>query len=185
MAEIAGVVATAITLCPIVVKLSRQLRIAYKSVKYAKSELERLTNEMDIFTSIYTTFLKSCAAEGKHQKRVSSAKEKLVLWTQQAICDYENLLRKVDALSRFPIYEHTITETAFARCKWYFRKSHVEYLRVSLNVARQSLLSFINIHNMGILDEQLARLKSVISRRQREEIEKEYRMTMGELQDLR
>ncbi|KAG9184973.1 hypothetical protein G6011_11803 [Alternaria panax] len=38
---------------------------------------------------------------------------------------------------------------------------------------------------MEILDEQLIRLKSIISRRQREEVEKEYGMTMKEIQAIR
>ncbi|CAI9629258.1 hypothetical protein GT037_001442 [Alternaria burnsii] len=175
----------AVALLPVVISCSRKLRNAYKSIKYARSELEGLTDEMDIFTGTYTAFLRCCAKEGKQQKRVSVAKEKLVIWTRQAIQDYKKLLHKVDALARHPVHKHTVTELAFAQLKWPFRKNHVVYLRASLNVARQSLVSFTNIHNMAILDEQLDLLKAVISRRERKEIEKEYGMTKEELEGLR
>lgn len=175
----------AVALLPVVISCSRKLRNAYKSIKYARSELEGLTDEMDIFTGTYTAFLRCCAKEGKHQKRVSVAKEKLVIWTRQAIQDYKKLLHKVDALARHPVHKHTVTELTFAQFKWPFRKNHVVYLRASLNVARQSLVSFTNIHNMAILDEQLNLLKAVISQRERKEIEKEYGMTKEELEGLR
>ncbi|CAN9198563.1 unnamed protein product [Alternaria alternata] len=175
----------AVALLPVVISCSRKLRNTYKSIKYARSELEGLTDEMDIFTGTYTAFLRCCAKEGKHQKRVSVAKEKLVIWTRQAIQDYKKLLHKVDALARHPVHKHTVTELAFTQFKWPFRKNHVVYLRASLNVARQSLVSFTNIHNMAILDEQLDLLKAVISQRERKEIEKEYGMTKEELEGLR
>jgi hypothetical protein len=179
----------AIALCPIVISITRSLRKGYKSVKYARRELEELTNDMDVFTDLYSEFLKACSTRQKHRKRIFSTKKKLVAWTERAIRDFKELLYKVDALSRDPIYQHTIMETAFAHCKWYFSKSHLGYLRASLGVARQSMVGFTNICNIELLDEQLAHLKSVMTPQQRREIEKEYNMTVEqrieELQGIR
>jgi hypothetical protein len=181
--------AAAVTLCPIVIGITRELRNAYKSVKYARRELEELVTEMDIFTDHYSEFLKACSTRKKHRKRVWSAKTKLVSWAQRAILDFRELLDKVDALARDPTYPHTVMETAFAHYKWYFSKNHLGHLRASLSVARQSMVGFTNICNIELLDEQLAHLKSVVTPQQRQEIEKEYGMTKEqraeELQGMR
>jgi hypothetical protein len=169
--------AAAVALGPIIIGITREVRNAYKSVKYARRELEELVNEMDIFTDHYSEFLKACSTRKKHRKRVWSAKTKLVSWAQRAIFDFKELLYKVDALARDPTYRHTVMETALAHCKWYFSKNHLGHLRASLSVARQSMVGFTNICNIELLDEQLAHLNSIMTPQQKQEIEKEYGVT--------
>ncbi|KAI4646012.1 hypothetical protein J4E93_005591 [Alternaria ventricosa] len=170
--------AAAVALCPIVIGIAKELRVAYKKITYARQELEELVNEMDIFTDLYTEFLKVCSTRKKHRRSVSSAKRKLVSWTKHAIADFKTLAHKVDALSRDPVYKHSIIDTGLAKFKWYFNTKHLVYLRASLSITRQSMVGFTNICAIELLDEQLAHLKSVLTAQQREDILYEYGMTV-------
>lgn len=173
-----SVAAAAVALGPIVIGIAQELRVAYKKITYARQELEELVNEMDIFTDLYTEFLKICSTRMRHRGRVSSVKQKLVSWTKRSIRDYRELARKVDALSRDPIYQHNIIDTAVAKFKWYFSTRHLVFLRASLSIARQSMVGFTNICAIESLDEQLAHLKSILTPQQRKEIFNKYGMTV-------
>jgi len=169
--------AAAVALCPIVIGIAQELRVAYKKITYARQELEELVNEMDIFSDLYTEFLRVCSTRKRHRRSVSSAKRKLVSWTKHAIEDFRMLAHKVDALSRDPVYKHSIIDISLAKVKWYFSTKHLVFLRATLSITRQSMVGFTNICAIELLDEQLAHLKSILTVQQRDDILRDYGMT--------
>lgn len=183
-----SVAAAAITLCPLFIQTARQLRSAAKSIMYARSELEDLTDEMNMFSVLYDQFIQVTEERIKKKKKkkthAASARKRLVSWADSAKYDFEKLAQRVDALSRDPVYKHSVTETVFAHCKWYFNKNHLKYLRYTLVVARQSMLGFTHMCNIEILDEVLARLRFGTTSDQRAEIEKERGMALWQYIEL-
>jgi hypothetical protein len=179
MAEIFGTIAAAVALGPIVLQLSRSLRDGARSIKFARRELEELTNEMQGFTALYCDFHNACSTRKRQTGLVLSAQKRLADWTKKAIEDFKELSYTVDALSTEPIYQHTTFQVAVAHYDWYRSKSYLEYLRASLSVARQSMNGFTNICNMELLDEQIMYLKSLLTVKQKREIEKEFGMPLG------
>lgn len=178
-----SVAAAAVTLCPVIIGITSSLCNAAKSIKYARRELEDLTNEMLIFSVLYRQFLELCS-KNKKDKQASSARKRLKSWAEKAIFDFEKLSRHVDALSTKPLQHHSATETLTAHFKWYLKKSTLKYFRASLIVARQSMLGFINICNIERLDEELAMLRSVLTRKEKLDIEKKTGKTVEELIQL-
>ncbi|USP81685.1 FMN binding [Curvularia clavata] len=173
-----SVAAAAITLGPLVFQTARQLRSVAKSIKYARSELEDLTDEMSMFSIFYDQFMQVTEERMNKTKHAASARKRLVSWAESAKYDFKKLSRRVDALSRDPIYEHSVTETVSAHCKWYFNKSNLKYLRYTLVVARQSMVGFTHMCNIEILNDILARLRSGTTSDQRAKIEQEQGVTL-------
>lgn len=179
--EVAGIVAAGVGLVPVVVQTARSLRKAAKSIKLARRELEDLTNEMTIFTSIYHQFLMICSKRMKTDKRALSALNLLISWAKKAKLDFQKLSQHVDALTTHPMQPHSTTENITAHVKWYLQKSTLEYLRASLIVARQSMVGFSNLCNIERLDEELAMLKSILTPQQRLQIKEKFGMPVEEL----
>lgn len=175
-----SVTAAAITLCPLIIQTARQLRNVAKSVRYAQRELEDLTVEMDIFSSFYNQFMQVTKERMKKKGRAASARAQLISWAENAKFDFEKLSKRVDALSRDPVYEHSITDMVSAHCKWYLNRNHLKYLRYMLVVARQSMVGFIHICHIKRLDKLLARLRIGITSEERLKIEREEGMPLNE-----
>jgi hypothetical protein len=168
---ILGGVSAGVTLSAEILRLSRSLRKMIKSIKFAKDDIRKVTEEMNIFAELLGQFLRVCSDSPASTTSVSFSPESLVSWTEEATRGLRRLLREVKALASDVKYDYSIVERATAHVKWYFSKSSVKCFCASLRVARESMNGFTNIRVIEKLDEQLIFLKRAIREGNREKIE--------------
>jgi hypothetical protein len=164
-------VAAGITLTAELVRLSSSIRKAIKKMRYARTEVENLADEIEIFTDLYFDLLNACRTGPQTSKRASISIERLKIWVAGATESFEELLCRVEALDESGEYSLLDTLTARARLRWQRSESAAKCLRASLGVARESIACFTNIRNIEHLCELLDVLETAVSEEQRRSIE--------------
>jgi hypothetical protein len=167
--EVFGAAAAAFTLGAELLRLSRSLRKMIKGIKYARRDIAKLADEMGIFAGLYEDFLRVCVIGDQSTSRMTSPIMHLIAWTKDAHKSFKMLLHRVRALARDS--SHSWIETVAAHVKWYFSEHDVKSLRLSLNVARESMRGFSNISIVEKLDKEIDMLRTAILRGNREATE--------------
>jgi hypothetical protein len=169
--RVQNAVAAGVPLTAELVRLSSSIRKAIKKMRYARTEVENLADEIEIFTDLYFDLLNTCRIGPQTSKRATISIERLKIWVEGAIERFEELLCRVEALDESGEYSLLDTLTARARLRWQRSESAAKCLRASLGVARESIACFTNIRNIEHLCELLDVLETAVSEEQRRQIE--------------
>ena len=150
--------------------MSHSLKKAIKKMRYARTEVERLAEETEIFADIYCDFMKAYPANPPNNKRTSSSTQQyLKTWTKDAVRRLKKLLSRVQALNEDSGY---LSFDAWkARHRWHLTESAVKCLRASLDAASESINCFRNIRTIEHLFELLWKLETAVNEERRQELE--------------
>jgi hypothetical protein len=167
--EVFGAVAAGITLGAELLRLSRCLRKMINGFRYARSDVAKLAQEMEIFSGMYDQFMRVCVFESKGKYCNSAPTKRLVSWAEETIKAVVKLLSRVSALVGNA--KDSVIETVAAHVKWYFSENEVKCLRLSLSVARESINGFTNIRVIEKLDEEMDMLRAARAQEMRPIVE--------------
>jgi hypothetical protein len=176
MADIFGAVAAGVALTTELSRLCRSLHKLVIQIRNAPRELSKLSEEMRLFTDIYSVFCRACYYDASRNSNIESPIRHLVAWTEDAIHGFNKLLEKVGLL--IDGSTSSVAQRFAARMKWYFNEKEVKCTRASLSVARQSISALSNIRNIGKIDEEIQMLKEAILQGNRRIVEKELGMSV-------
>jgi hypothetical protein len=166
--EVFSAVAAGIALSAQLMKLGRSLHKAIEKIKYTRPEIAKLAAELDIFSGLYDQFMNVCVFEPNAKYCNAAPTRRLVAWAQEA----RNAIRKLlDRVTGSP--GDSIVEKVAARVQWFFSEHEVKCLRLSLRVARESMIGFTNIGVIQKLDEQMAMLRAASANGTRQAIEQQ------------
>jgi hypothetical protein len=171
--EVFGVVAAGLTLSAELIRLGRSLHKAIKVVKYARSEIEKLTAELEIFSGLYDQFMSVCVFGAKAKYCNAAPTRRLVAWARDARDSIRKLLDRVRGLAG-----DSIVDKVTARVQLYFSEHEVKCLRLALCVARESMNGFTNIRLIEKLDEEMAMLQAASAQGNRQTHEQQLGMSI-------
>jgi hypothetical protein len=170
MAEIFGAVVASVTVCHELSRLANKIRKVTKKIQNAPLDIATLSDEMDIFTGQYETFLQVCEDNPDACTRAAPSIKLLESWTNSTIKSLHTLLEEVDALRLDTNYRYSISYTVAAHLKWLFSTNSVNVLRASLSVARQNINGFSNLMCFEQLIEELRMFRSALKNEREREI---------------
>lgn len=179
-----GGVAAAITLAAEMLKLSRTLRRMAISVRFARRDIKKISNEMDIAAEAFQAFHELCSADSAPQSGISFDVAPLISWTNAACQGLRILLRKVKGLTSEPRDKPSRRKKLAAHVRWYLYKRSVSYLGMCLSVARESMNGFMNIRKIEKLNEQIELLQRLERDGKRSKVEAKLGVVIEEHMDL-
>lgn len=159
--EIAGVAAAGITFGATILKLSQWLHKSAKKIRHARRKLMKLVKEMGIFADLYEDFYRVCVSDQREKGRYTSSTRGLIDWIQDATDAFRELVKRVQALAGDSSY--SLLEKLTAHVKWFFSENEVEYLRLSLSVAQESIKGFTNVTLIETINEEIQMIRALIA----------------------
>lgn len=179
MAEIFGAVAAGIAVCHELSRLAKVIQEVTKKVQNARKDISDLSDEAIIFTGLYETFLQSCESNPEACAGAASSISCLKSWAESTVKDLGKLLDQLDPLRLDTAYRYSLSHTIKSHWKWLVSTKSVNLLRVSLNVARQSISGFSNLMCFEKLNEELKILRKALTNpRERRKIERKFNMRL-------
>lgn len=181
--ELFGAAAAAVALVPIFINTGRAIREIAHNVKFAKREIGKLADEMEIFAEILVN-LEDILRRRDNNSSIGTPGKIVIEFSRDIDHEAQRLLSSFQPLAPNSQYRHSFTEIAGAHVKWYTSKSEVNCIRAMLEVARESVNSLTNLHLIRQMDKVLQMLGAEMSSAQRQIIEDQFGMTTKELQDV-
>lgn len=162
MADIFGAIAAGLAIGGELIHLGRNIQKAIKRIKNSRKDIEKLSSEVIIFSSLYKRFLRACKDDQDANGVDSVAIRSLMTWAEKTAGSLDQLLQNVKALYPISKSRSEFEEKAIAHVVWFRSTRTVKALRDSLSVARESVNGFTHLMYLKQIKTEIKMLRRAL-----------------------